>query len=274
MNNLHITAQQIRIVEAVGRHLSYTKAAEELHLSQPAVSIQIKRLEETNEIRLFEKIGNQLYLTKVGERVYQSCKKILEELQDLNGYIKSEHAKIEGELSIAIVTPGKYFMPYIIKAFLNRYPDVQPKLTVINRRRILNEIQNNQYDLIVMGRIPEDLNMSAEPFFDNELVLVAPPHHPLVKKRKIPLKQLEQERFLTREEGSGIRDSVENPFKEHGMTLTPYMEGGSTETAKQAVMAGLGIAVLPQYAIRLEKRYRHVEVLDVEGFPIQRKWYI
>lgn len=274
MHNLHITAQQIRIFESVARNLSFTKAAQELHLTQPAVSIQMKRLEENNDLKLFEMVGKQLYLTQYGERLYESCRRILEELRDFNGFVQATQNKIEGELHLAIVTPAKYFMPYILKAFLNRYPDVKPVVTVINRRRILDEIQQNQYDLIVMGRVPEQLNISAIPFFENELVVVSPPKHPLVKEKNIPLEEIAQERFLMREAGSGIRDATEALFEQKGIELNPYMELGSTEAIKQAVMAGLGISILPQYAIRIEKRYRHLETLDVEGFPIKRTYYI
>ncbi|WP_321324925.1 LysR family transcriptional regulator [Thiomicrorhabdus sp.] len=274
MHNLHITAQQIRIFEAVARNLSYTKAAEELSLTQPAVSIQVKRLEENNDVKFIEVVGKKLFLTRPGEHMFKTCKKILAELNDLNISIKSEQARIDGELRIAVVTPAKYFMPYILKAFLNRYPDVKPMITVINRRRILDEIKHNQYDLSIMGRVPEDLNMQAFPFFQNELVVVAPPKHSLSKEKKIPITALSNERFLMREKGSGIRDSVQERFVENGINLEPYMELGSTESIKQAVMAGLGISVLPKQAIRLENRYRHIDVLDVEGFPITRDWYV
>ena len=274
MHNLHITAQQIRIFEAVARNLSYTKAAEELSLTQPAVSIQVKRLEENNDVKFIEVVGKKLFLTRPGEHMYKSCQKILEELKDLNVSIKSEQARIDGELRIAVVTPAKYFMPYILKAFLNRFPDVVPMITVINRRRILDELKHNQYDLSIMGRVPEDLKMDAFPFFQNELVVAAPPKHRLAKEKKIPISELANERFLMREKGSGIRDSVEERLLENGIELKPYMELGSTESIKQAVMAGLGISILPKQAIRLETRYRHIDVLDVEGFPVTRDWYV
>ncbi len=274
MHNLHITAQQIRVFEAVARLQSYTKAAEELSLTQPAVSIQVKRLEENNDVKLVEVVGKKLYLTAAGERMYGSCKKILDELQELNVHIKSQQSKVDGELRIAVVTPAKYFMPYILKAFLNRFPDVKPMITVINRRRILDELKQNQYDLSIMGRVPEDLKMDAYPFFQNELVIAAPPKHRLSKEKKIPLAELANERFLMREKGSGIRDSVMERFEEDGIIIEPYMELGSTESIKQAVMAGLGISVLPKQAIRLETRYRHMDVLDVEGFPVTRDWYV
>lgn len=274
MNNLNVTAQQIRIFEAVARNQSYTKAAEELHLSQPAVSIQVKRLEENNEVKLIEVVGKKLFLTRPGERMFKSCQRILEELQDLNAHIKSEQARVDGELKIAVVTPAKYFIPYILKAFLNRFPDVKPVITVINRRRILDELKQNQYDLSIMGRVPENLSMEAFAFFQNELVVAAPPKHRLSKEKKIPISDLVSEKFLMREKGSGIRDSAMALFAEHGLEIQPYMELGSTESTKQAVMAGLGISVLPKQAIRLETRYRHIDILDVEGFPLMRDWYV
>lgn len=274
MQNLNVTAQQIRVFEAVARLRSYTKAAAELHLTQPAVSIQVKRLEENNEVKLIEVVGKKLFLTPSGERMFAGCQRILDELQELNAHFKSEQNRVDGELKIAIVTPAKYFMPYILKAFLNRYPDVKPMITVINRRRILDELKENQYDLSIMGRVPENLKMDSFPFFQNELVVAAPPKHHLSKDKKIPLSALANERFLTRERGSGIRDSVQDRFEENGIIIEPYMELGSTESIKQAVMAGLGISVLPKQAIRLETRYRHMEVLDVKGFPLIRDWYV
>lgn len=273
MHNLNVTAQQIRIFEAVARNESFTKAAQELSLTQPAVSIQIKRLEENNEVKFIEVVGKKLYLTAAGEHMYKSCQNILNELKELNIYIKSEQSRIDGELRIAVVTPAKYFISYILKAFLNRYPDVKPVITVINRRRILDEIKQNQYDLTIMGRVPEDLKMDSYPFFKSELVVVAPPQHALSKKRDIPVEALANERFLMREKGSGTRVSCEDRFAQDGIHIEPYMEMGSTEAIKQAVMAGLGISILPKQAIRLEVRYGHMDVLDVVGFPLTRDWY-
>lgn len=274
MHNLHLTAQQIRIFESVSRLKSITKAAEELHLSQPAVSIQVKRIEENNDVKLIEVVGKKLFLTRSGEHMFKSCQKILDELKELNASIKSEQENVEGQLSIAVVTPAKYFMPYILKAFLIRHPDVVPKITVINRSGILDELKNNQYDLSVMGRVPDVLKIEAYPFFKNELVFAAPPKHPLAKKNNIALADLAKERVLFREQGSGVRIALEEALQEQNLNIVPYMELGSTESIKQAVMAGLGISVLPKQAIRIEAKYRHLEILDVQGFPLVRDWYI
>ncbi|MBF6058163.1 MULTISPECIES: LysR family transcriptional regulator [Thiomicrorhabdus] len=274
MQNLHITAQQIRIFEAVARLGSFTRAAEELNLSQPAVSIQVKRLEENNDVKLIEVVGKKLYLTPPGKQMFQSCQKILEELQELNVSIKSAQNNVEGELRMAVVTPAKYFMPYILKAFLNRFPDVRPSITVINRRRIIDELKNNQYDLSIMGRVPEELKMDAFPFFESELVVVAHPSHRLSKQKNIAIEDIANERFLMREVGSGIRSSVVEKFAEHDLHIEPYMELGSTESMKQAVMADLGISVLPKQAIRIEVKYGHLVILDVQEFPLIRNWYV
>uniref|UniRef100_Q31IK1 Transcriptional regulator, LysR family n=1 Tax=Hydrogenovibrio crunogenus (strain DSM 25203 / XCL-2) TaxID=317025 RepID=Q31IK1_HYDCU len=274
MQNLHITAQQIRIFEAVSRNLSYTKAAAELNLSQPAVSVQVKRLEENNEIKLIEVIGKKLYLTSAGEHMFKTCTTILEELKTLNTNIKTDQNKIEGELKLAIVTPAKFFIPYVLKAFLNKYPDVIPSITVVNRRRILDELKQNQYHLSIMGRVPPELKMEAFPFFKNELIVAAPPNHPLAKHKQIPLSDLINENFLMREAGSGIRIATEERFAEEGYAIQPYMELGSTEAIKQGVMAGLGISVIARHAVRIEAKYDHLTVLDVQGFPLSRDWYI
>lgn len=274
MQNLHLTAQQIRIFEAVARLKSVTKAAEELYLSQPAVSIQVKRIEENNDVKLIEMVGKKLFLTRSGEHMAKSCQKILEELRDLKLSIHSEKEDVSGELNIAVVTPAKYFMPYILKSFLMRYPDVIPRITVSNRSKILDDFKNNLIDIAVMGRVPSELKIEGHPFFKNELVFAAPPKHRLSKQSNIPLVELTKENIIYREQGSGTRMALEEALATQQIEVTPYMEMSSTESCKQAVMAGLGISILPKQAIRIEARYRHLEVLDVVGFPMLRDWYI
>ncbi|GKT12006.1 MAG: LysR family transcriptional regulator, low CO2-responsive transcriptional regulator [Thiomicrorhabdus sp.] len=273
MHRLHITSQQIRIFEAVARLRSYTHAAEELNLSQPAVSIQIKRLEENNDIKLIEVVSRKIYLTVAGEHMYASCQKILEELKDLNLNIRFQQENVAGELKLAVVTPAKYFIPYILKAFLNLYPDVVPRITVINRRRILDELKQNQYDLSIMGRVPPELKMESTPFFKSDLVVVAPSKHHLSKKSNISIANIAHENFLVREKGSGSRLAMEERFTQDSVKIEPYMELGSTESIKQGVMAGLGLSVLPMHAIRIEAKYGHLEILDVKGFPLKRDWF-
>jgi DNA-binding transcriptional LysR family regulator len=173
-----------------------------------------------------------------------------------------------------MVTPAKYFIPHVLKAFLNQYPEVHPNITVVNRRRILGELKNNQYHLSIMGRVPQELQMNAYPFFKHELVVVAPLTYKPPCKGKIPITELAGEKFLTREAGSGIRIAAEEVFSQKGIRLQPYMELGSTEATKQAVMAGLGLAVVPRQAVRIEAKYHHLQILDVEGFPLNRDWYV
>ncbi|BBP44393.1 LysR family transcriptional regulator [Thiosulfativibrio zosterae] len=273
MNNLHLTAQQIRIFEAVARLKNITKAAEELHLSQPAVSIQLKRIEENNEVKLIEVVGKKLFLTRSGEHMYKSCQKILDELKELKLNISEEQGEVSGELNIAVVTPVKYFIAYILKHFLTRHPLVIPQITVLNRSNILAEFKNNAFDLAIIGRAPEEFKVESFPFCKNELVIAAPPKHPLSKKHNVTLEEIANERIIFRESGSGNRIAFEEVLASKGITVNPYMVMSSTESIKQAVMAGLGISILPKQAIRIEAKYRHLEILDVEGFPLMRDWY-
>ena len=270
---LHITSQQIKIFEAVARLRSYTNAAAELDLTQPAVSIQIKRLEENNDVKLVEVVSRKIYLTDAGKHMYESFKRILGELNDLDSHIRHEQENVSGELNLAVVTPAKYFIPYILKAFLNRYPEVIPRITVVNRRRILDELKQNQYDLSIMGRIPPELKMDATPFFKSELVVVAAGNCPLAKKLNVSLSEIADENFLVREKGSGIRIAMEERFALEGIEIEPYMELGSTESIKQGVMAGLGFSVLPMHSIRIEAKYGHLSILDIKGFPLNRDWF-
>jgi len=181
---------------------------------------------------------------------------------------------VKGNLQIAVVSSAKYFMPYFLGAFIERHPQVEPSLTVGNRSLVLERLRSNQDDLLIMGRVPENLKVEAHPFLHNPLVVISHPNHPLAKSREISLEYLSHERFLEREPGSGTRLLMDQLFAENGLSIKPYMELGSSEAIKQAVMAGLGIAVLSLHNLRLELNGGHVVILDVEGFPLQRLWYV
>jgi DNA-binding transcriptional LysR family regulator len=274
LRNLHITLQQIKLFESVARHKSFTRAAEELFLTQPAVSIQIKRLEDNIERKLIETVGKKLFLTPAGEKVFQSCQAILTSLDGLKLDLNSLDSTMNGDLKIAIVSPAKYFMPYVLGKFLELYPDVVPIITVANRSQVLEALQANALDVAITGRIPDDIKVTMQGFFKSDLVVVAHPKHPLVTKRNITLEALSEHKLILREKGSGVRESMEELFRQHQAPFKPFMEFGSTEAIKQTVMAGIGISVLPEHTIRLELRYKHLKVLDVEGFPMPRSWYV
>ncbi|HWP01540.1 MAG TPA: LysR substrate-binding domain-containing protein [Methylococcus sp.] len=270
---MHLTLRQLDLFEAVARHSSFTRAAEEHYLTQSAVSIQIKRLEEQVGLPLFEHVGKRIYLTAAGKELHQAASEVLGRLRELEAALASLRGQVKGPLQIAVVTTAKYFMPRLLGEFLRLYPEVEPRLTVTNRANILERLKRNCDDLVVMGQAPEESNAEPHAFLDNKLVVVAHPGHPLARERRIPLVRLAQERFLVREPGSGTRMAMDRLFAEHRIGITPYMELGSSEAIKQGVMAGLGISILSLQNFPLERANGLLTVLDVEGFPLERRWY-
>ncbi len=269
----HWTLQQLRLFEAVARHRSYTRAAEELCLTQPAVHIQVRRLEEIVGLPLIERAGKKLLLTRAGEEVYETTLAVMMQLKALTGTIGDMKGKVAGPLKMAVVTSAKFFMPHFLGLFIQEYPEVAPQLTVANRARVLERLSENLDDFVVMGQIPNDLDLAVRPFMDNPLVVVANPKHPLAYKKAIPVRQIVEERFLLREVGSGTRSSAAQLFAEHGFIVEPYMELGSSEAIKQAIMADLGVSVLSLSSLELELDAGRLVILDVAGFPLHRMWY-
>ncbi len=269
----HVTLRQLQIFEMVVRLGGYTRAAQALHLTQPTVSMQIKKLSEALGLPLLEQVGRHVQPTTVGRDVYSAAQEILERIDILEDAASERHGVVKGELHIAVITTAKYFMPRILGAFINKYPQVKPRLTVTNRAKVLQRLHSNEDDLLIMGQVPKQLAVEAHPLIDNELVVVAPLNHPLANERNIPLKKLCNERFLVRETGSGTRQTVDRLFAEQGLKVLPYMELGSSEAIKQGVMAGLGISFLSRRNLRLELLGQHIALLDVKGFPLIRRWY-
>ena len=269
----NVTLHQLRLFLSLGKHLSYTRVAEELHLTQPAVSIQIKRLEESVGLPLVEQMGKRIYLTEPGRELFEACREVLDRLRVLSEDMTGMEAGVKGPLNLAAITTAKYFMPHLLGAFLRDYPEVVPRLTITNQSRVVERLVENMDDLVIMGTLPESLELEAEYFLDNPLVVVAPPNHPLVGEKRIPLERIAAERFLSREPGSGTRAARIRLFAEHGLTIQPYMELGSSEAIKQGVMAGLGISVLSVHNLRLELESGLIAILDVEHFPLVRQWY-
>jgi len=270
---MHTTFQQLRLFEAVARHGSVTRAAREVHLSQPAVSIQVKRLEEQVGMPLFDSVGRTLVPTPAGEELLAAGRDILDRLEALDTALDDLRGDMAGPLRVAAVTTAKYFMPHLMGTFLRRYPKVRPVLSVINRASLLDRLAGNRDDLFITGRVPSGLPVKAVPFLDNVIVPIAAPDHPLVGRTGIPLSELAQHRILKRELGSGTRSAVERAFEEAGLSVAPFMELGSDEAIKQAVQAGLGIAFLSAYCLGPELQTGRLVVLDVAGFPLTRQWF-
>ncbi|WP_018291898.1 LysR family transcriptional regulator [Verrucomicrobium sp. 3C] len=271
---IDVTLQQLRVFEAIAHHRSFTKAAKAVHLSQPAVSIAMKRFAEIVGLPLFERIGKTVYLTRAGESVSGQIQVIRREIDALDNLVLSLQGGVQGPLHVAGVTTSKYFMPHLLGAFVRRYPGVRPSLLVTNRAQVLQRLAENRDDLVIMGQVPQGLPVEAFPFLENSLVVVGWTDHPLAGRRNIPLRDLLQERFLSREAGSGTRAAVDQAFRRHKWIVKPYMELGSSEAIKQAVIAGLGISVLSAHNIRPELDQGRLRILDVAGFPLQRHWYV
>ena len=270
---MHFTLQQLKLFEAVSRRGSYTRAAEELFLTQPAVSIQIKRLEEQVGLPLFENVGKKIFPTTAGKAMYEASVDILGRVGELKSTIEDLKGIVKGPLQLSVVSTSKYFMPHLLGIFLQRYPDVEPKLKFTNRATVIERLLNNVDDFVVMGQLPDDKNLESYPFLENVLAIIAPPNHPLANKKNITLKDLSKERFISREAGSGTRLVFDRMLEEEGLKIEPYMELGSSEAIKQAVMAGLGIAILSHYGLALERDAGKLVLLDVNGFPVRRRWY-
>lgn len=235
---MNITLRQLRVFSAVARHLSFTRAAEELCLTQPAVSMQVKQLENQLDVPLFEHLGKKIFLTEMGKEVYHYSRSILQQIDELQGVLNSMKGLGKGRLKISVASTANYFIPVLLAGFCQRYPGVTVSLDVTNRETLLTQLADNEVDLVVMGQPPEDMDLGYEAFLENPLVIVAPPEHLLAKEKKIPLQRLEQEVFLVREPGSGTRIAMERFFAQHDVRITTGMEVGSNEAIKQSVQAG------------------------------------
>jgi len=271
---MHITLRQLTLFKAVAQHLSFTRAAAELCLTQPAVSFQIKQLEYHIGMSLFEQIGKRIYLTDAGHELYAACEDIFARIEGLERTLIELQGTIKGQLKLSVVTTATYFTPHLFKTFLEHYPEVHLRLNVTNRTHVLERLANNEDDLVIMGQVPEHLHVETYQFLESPLVVLAPPTHPLVGQTNISLKRLAQERILVREVGSGTRLAMEKCFATHNLNLNVDMELGSSEAIKQGVIAGLGVSVLSRHTLTLELATEKIQLLDVEGFPLMRYWYI
>lgn len=268
------TLRQLKVFEAVARNLSFTRAAEELYTTQPTVSIQLKQLSEIVGQPLLEQIGKRVYLTDTGRELLKVCRDFFEGLDRFEMLVSDMKGVKAGKLRLSIITTAKYFIPRMLGLFCQRYPGIDVSLKVTNRERVLQRMADNMDDLYVLGQTPEKMDVEFEPFLENPLVVLAAHNHLLAGKRKIPAKRLEKEQFLMREQGSGTRLATEQFFSERGLKLKVRMELGSNEAIKQAVAGGLGIAVLSAHTLALERSINELAILDVQGFPIHRQWYL
>jgi DNA-binding transcriptional LysR family regulator len=271
---LHITLRQLKVFESVARLLNFTRAAEELHLTQPAVSIQIKQLEDMIALPLFEQMGKRIYLTEAGQELFHYSRGITQQLADMELALDELKGLERGKLNISVVSTANYFVPNLLAKFCQRYQDITISLHVSNRENVLKQLADNVTDLAIMGQPPHGLDIASESFMENPLVIIAPPGHPLCGQRQIPVKRLEQEVFLVREAGSGTRSAMERFFAREKISINKGMEADTAEAIKQAIQAGMGLGIMSLHTIRLELETNRLKILDIQGLPIMRHWHI
>ncbi len=269
-----VTLHQLRVFQTVACHGSFTRAAEELFITQPTVSAQVKQLAQVVGMPLFEQIGKELYLTSVGRELFATCQEIFEQLDRFQMIVADLKGTKQGKLRLAVVTTAKYFVPRILGYFCQQYPQVDVALEVTNHQNITRRMLENQDDLYILSQPPEDILLCNEYLMDNPLVVVANKNHPLAAKRNIPIKSLNNEAFIMREKGSSTRQAVQQLFAKYKIVLKMRLELGSNEAIKQAIAGGLGISVLSEHTLYCKSSELELTTLDVQGFPIQRQWYI
>ena len=258
----------------MAQHLSYTRASEALHLTQPAVSMQIKQLEQSVGLPLFEQLGKKVFLTEAGNEFSRYAKAITTQLDELEQVVNEMKGLQRGRLTIAVASTANYFAPRLLAAFCQQHGEVTVSLDVTNREQLLKSLLENRTDLVIMGQPPAEMDLAAERFMDNPLVVIAPPDHPLVACEHIPLERLPEETFLVREQGSGTRSAVERFFAANQLALSTAMEMSSNEAIKQGVEAGLGLGIVSLHTLAMELALKRLFVLDVVNFPIMRYWFI
>jgi len=268
-----ISLRQLQVFEAVARLLSYTRAAEEMYLSQPTVSMQIKKLESDIGLPLTEQIGKKISLTEAGTAFYQSSRDILESLGRFEMLIDDQKGLRTGKLRIAVVTTANYFAPRLLGKFCQAYPGIKVSLEVTNREHILDRMTNNMDDLYLVGKPPESSELEFQPYLPNPMVVVAPADHRFADKKAIPLSVIADENFIMREHGAGTRIAVEEKFANAGLDIKVGMELGNNESIKQGITGGLGLAVLSLHTLT-RGDMNELTVLDVQGFPISWQWYV
>jgi len=272
---MHVTIRQLEVFEAVARLLSFTQAAHELHLSQPAVSMQIKQLEGNVGLPLLEQSGKKLFLTEAGREMYQYSRIISEQLEEADSVFEQLKGLERGKLKIAVASTASAFATRMLALYKQNYTGITVQLDVTNRAVLLTQLAENQKELVIMGRPPENQELEFTPFSENPLVMVASPNHPFAHhKGTIPLAQIQHESFVTREQGSGTRIAIKRFFDEHNIKLETSMEMNENESIKQAVQAQLGLGIVSIHTLELELETRKLVVLNVEHFPIMRHWYL
>ena len=271
---LNITLRQMAAFQALARHRNFTRVADELGLTQPAVSMQIKQLEGQLGVALIEQRGKRMDLTEEGEEVLAGTRAILQRLDDLESALNERKGVKTGRLRISVVTTVNAFAPVLLLIFQQRFPGISIVLDVANHKDLLVQLADNDVDMVIMGRPPVSPDLVAGAFLENPLVVVAHPDHPLAVRRRLIPSALSDQTFIMREPGSGTRRAMERFFTEQDLSFISGMEVSGAEALKQSVQAGLGLGLMSRDAVRMELDAGLVVELEVKGLPIPRHWYL
>ncbi len=272
---MRATVRQLNIFASVARNLSFTRAADELHLSQPAVSMQVKQLEDEAGLPLFEKTGKKIQLTEAGQEMYNYALSIKQQFREIGDIMSALKGVQRGHLAISVATTANSFATAILAAFTREFPQVTFSLDITNRKSLLDQLMHNETDLVIMGQPPADLGLVSKAFMDNPLVIIAAPDHPLANNTSvIPWSQLKDETFVVREKVSGTRIAMERYFNSKDIKLKTAMETTSNSAIKHAVSANLGLGLVSLHTLELELLLNRLAILNVEDFPIKRQWHV
>ena len=273
MPRRRITFRQLETFATVARLSSFTKAAEALHLTQPAVSIQIRQIAEATGLPLFEQSGREIALTSAGEELLTTVRRLDDVWNRFESAVDQLKGLKRGKLRVGLVTTAKYFLPRMLGAFCLRFPDIDIELEISNREKIVERLRSNQDDLYVMSYPPEDLDIVRLPFLDNEFLLLAAPAHGAVGKQ-LTLQELAGEPFLLREIGSGSRNVIDQHMQAIGIQLKVRLSLASNEAIRALVASGMGLTVLSRHALGDSLERGELAALDVEGFPLAQPWSV
>jgi DNA-binding transcriptional LysR family regulator len=271
---MNISFRQMRLVLALAETGSVSGAARMMHVTQPTASMQLKDVADAIGLPIYEIVGRRVYMTEVGNELARTARAIAEEWDGFEQRIDALKGFTRGKLRVALVSTGKYFVPRLLGTFCKRYPEIDVSLEVLNRDGVVARLRNNQDDLYVMSVPPIDLDLVDEVFMANPLVVICATANPLTKQKSLSLAELQPQRFILREKGSGTRMAVDNYFKKQKFRPDLRLELGSNEAIKEAVAGGLGISVISSHALRGNVKADGVSILNVSGFPVESHWHI
>ena len=269
---MRITLRQLRVFNEVCDLRSYSRAAEEMSLTQPAVSLQIRQLEELIGQPLFDYVGIKLYMTEAAEALQLASRDIFGRLENLDMQLSDMQGSLQGQLKLAVESSAKYFVPHLFAAFKRQHPEVNLQLTVVNRAQAVRRLSDNRDDLVIMSMVPQDMGLEFLPFLNNPIIAVAPADHPLCDQGPLHLQDLVPYTLVIREPGSGTRLACEEYFKEKRVHFNQTLEVASTESQRECAIAGLGVALLTRHAVNLELATGLLRELPVDELPLYRSW--